>query len=60
MIYLLEVTDNGKIIPGISREDILTAPFPLPPLAEQHRIVEKIEQLLHEIDKLKKKQYIYM
>ena len=28
--------------------------FPLPPLAEQHRIVEKLEQLLGEIDKLKK------
>ena len=28
--------------------------FPLPPLAEQHRIVEKLEQVLGEIDKLKK------
>ena len=27
--------------------------IPIPPLAEQHRIVEKIEQLLGEIDKLK-------
>jgi type I restriction enzyme S subunit len=26
----------------------------LPPLAEQHRIVEKLEQVLGEIDKLKK------
>lgn len=28
--------------------------IPLPPIAEQHRIVEKLEQLLDEIDKLKK------
>lgn len=28
--------------------------IPLPPLAEQHRIVEKLERLLDEIDKLKK------
>ena len=27
--------------------------FPLPPLSEQHRIVEKLEQLLGKIDKLK-------
>lgn len=28
--------------------------FPLPPLAEQHRIVKKLEQVLGEIEKLKK------
>lgn len=35
-----------SMIPGIERKDILEAPLPLPPLEEQKRIVEKIEELL--------------
>ncbi|MBQ4175420.1 MAG: restriction endonuclease subunit S, partial [Prevotella sp.] len=53
-VYELEKKAKS-IIPGISREDILTALIPLPPLAEQHRIVAKIEELLTKIDKLKTK-----
>ena len=45
---------EGGAQPNISREKIVAFPFPLPPLAEQQRIVEKIEQLLKEIDKLKR------
>ena len=37
---------------NISMADIYSFPIPLPPLAEQHRIVAKIEQLLKQIDKL--------
>lgn len=37
---------EGGAQPNISREKIVTFPFTLPPLAEQHRIVEKIEEIL--------------
>ena len=38
---------------NISTEWLAVEFLPLPPLAEQKRIVAKIEQLLTEIDKLK-------
>ena len=34
------------VIPGIDRTSVLHLLFPLPPLAEQHRIVQRIEELL--------------
>ena len=40
------------MIPGISRETLLSLVLPLPSLNEQRRIVEKLEELLKEIDKL--------
>ena len=40
--------------PGLAVSNIIEVLIPLPPLAEQKRIVAKIEQLLGEIDKLKK------
>ena len=45
---------QGTNIFNIRSEYIDDMIVPLPPLAEQHRIVEKLEQLLGEIDKLKK------
>lgn len=40
--------------PGISVAKILETVFPLPPLAEQHRIVAKVEELMARIDDLEK------
>ena len=42
------------VIPGISRDIILSMPIPLPPLAEQHRIVAKIEEIMPYINTITK------
>jgi type I restriction enzyme S subunit len=41
-----------SLIPGISREDVEEFAFPLPPLAEQHRIVAKVDELMALCDQL--------
>ncbi|WP_278940378.1 restriction endonuclease subunit S [Pseudomonas helleri] len=43
----------GIAIPGISREDVIDTLVGLPPLAEQHRIVAKVDQLMALCDQLK-------
>ena len=56
-IYLTTQIENLKskaksMIPGIAREDVISSLFPLPPLAEQKRIVAAIEKMLPLCEKL--------
>lgn len=43
---------SRSLIPGISREDVEQFVFGLPPLAEQHRIVAKVDELMALCDEL--------
>lgn len=51
-IYYLKAKGQG-VIPGIDRASILNMFLPLPPLAEQKRIVAKLEELLPLCERLK-------
>ena len=46
----------GGAQPNISREKIIATVFVLPPLAEQHRIVAKVDELIALCDQLEQKQ----
>ena len=45
---------QGTKMPRLRTEDATIAPFPLPPLAEQHRIVAKVDELMALCDRLEK------
>lgn len=46
---------KGDNSPSIRKDDIENYPFPLPPLSEQQRIVERIEELFAKIDEAKER-----
>tara|TARA_B100002052_G_scaffold295210_1_gene321269 strand:+ start:4576 stop:5427 length:852 start_codon:yes stop_codon:yes gene_type:complete len=43
---------QGTKMPRLRGQDAINAPFPLPPLAEQHRIVAKVDELMALCDRL--------
>ena len=49
----LEDKGTGSTFKAITVDVLKELPIPLPPLAEQHRIVEKIEALFAEVDHIK-------
>lgn len=44
---------NSTTVPAIRKSDLQAVPFPLPPLAEQQRIVDRIESLFDKLDHAK-------
>ena len=52
-IEYVVANSKGINLPRVSPGIVLSAPFPLPPLAEQHRIVNRIESLFEKLDRAK-------
>ncbi|MCE9561262.1 MAG: restriction endonuclease subunit S [Planctomycetes bacterium] len=50
--YAEEASGTSLSMKNVSREVIYTLPIPLPPFAEQHRIVAKVDELMSLCDRL--------
>lgn len=53
------IAASKGLIPGIERKDVLNLNIPLPPLAEQKRIVERVEEIFRLLDTIDKAQEKY-
>lgn len=51
----LKSITTGTAVPKFNKTDLKTIPLPVPPLAEQRRIVERIESLFAKLDEAKEK-----
>lgn len=54
-IEYVVANSNGINLPRVSEETVLNTTFPLPPLLEQQRIVERIEELFAKLDEAKER-----